>query len=78
MPLIFDTHGRAGSAVRKFLRLLVHAAGEQSGLAASDLHMGLLLELVRGNADLASETVTRLRLHAAKENGARFSHVLGE
>jgi hypothetical protein len=78
VPLIFDTHGRAGSAVRKFLRLLVHAAGEQSGLAASDLHMGLLLELVRGNADLASETATRLRLHAAKENGARFSHVLGE
>jgi hypothetical protein len=78
VPLIFDTHGRAGSAVRKFLRLMVQAAGAQGGLAASDMHMGLLLELVRGNAQLASETATRLRMHAAKESGARHSHVLGE
>jgi len=78
VPLIFDTHGRAGSAVRKFLRLLVHAAGEQSGLVASDLHMALLLELVRGNAELASETANRMRFHAAKENGARYSALLRE
>ena len=64
--------------MRKFLRLMVQAAGAQGGLAASDLHMGLLLELVRGNAELASETATRLRFHAAKEMGARFSRALGE
>ena len=42
--------------------------GEQSGLAASDMHMhmALLLELVRGNAELASD---RMRLNAAQENG---------
>ena len=78
VPLIFDTHGRAGSDVHKFLRLMVQAAGEQGGLAASDLQMGLLLELVRGNAQLAAESATRMRLHAARELGARYSSVLGE
>jgi hypothetical protein len=55
-----------------------HAAGGRSGLAASDLHMELLLELVRGNAELASETANRVRFHAAKENGARYSRLLRE
>ena len=70
VPLIFDTHGRAGSDVHKFLRLMVQAAGEQGGLAASDLQMGLLLELVRGSS---WQRRAHARLHAARELGARYS-----
>ena len=77
VPLVFETHGRPGADVRKFLRQLTSQAGLSLTLPVSDCLMKLQLELLRGNSYMASSCMMRSRHFHAREQGAKYQF-LGE
>ena len=77
-PLVFETHGRHGAAVRDLLRKIVSASGDTPGVTTSDMLMRLMLDLVRGNALMARDVINKSRVFHARQNGAQWDRVVGQ